>query len=221
MGLGSVLAAVARVDLDAYDGRLVGDEGIGGLSLSAEPSIVYTNQTIDDANTACSRHQWNVPALRTNQRLACRHLGDPSRPKTLLLIDRTGGGKTHVTRVVGCVERGVVLIIVPLLALSADQLAKFKEGSQAYGTVEAHHMDELVKESRAKVFALMRRINLLERDTTSTIFVICSPQFLVHNSNFCSTIIKASSERILRLVVIDEVHLYVQHGSISALTSVD
>ena len=78
VGLGSVLAAVARVDLDADDGRLVDDEGVGGLSLSAEPSIVYTDQTIDDANTACSRYQWNVPVLRTNQRLSCRHLGDPS-----------------------------------------------------------------------------------------------------------------------------------------------
>ena len=107
--------------------------------------------------------------------MACRHLADPSRLKTLLLIDRTGGGKTHITRVVGCVKRGVVLIIVPLLALSADQLAKFKEGSQAYGTAETHHMDEVVKESRAKVFVLMRRIHHLERDTASTIFVICSP----------------------------------------------
>ena len=154
-----------------------------------------------------------MPVLQTNQRLACRHLADPSRLKTLLLIDRTGGGKTHITRVVGCVKRGVVLIIVPLLALSADQLAKFKEGSQAYGTAETHHMDEVVKESRAKVFELMRRIHRLERDTSSTIFVICSPQFLVNNSQFCSTLVRANAERTLHLVVIDEVHLYVQHGS--------
>ena len=116
-------------------------------------------------------------------------------------------------RVVGCFEWGIVLIIASLLALSADQLAKFKEGSQSYGTVEAHHMDEVVKESRSKVLALMRMIHRLEMDTTSTMFVVCSPQFLVKNSQFCSTIIKASAAQILRLVVIDEVHLYVQHGS--------
>ena len=54
VGLGAVLAAVACIDLDADDGRLVDDEGIGGMSLSAEPSIVYTDQMIDEANTACS-----------------------------------------------------------------------------------------------------------------------------------------------------------------------
>ena len=59
----------------------------------------------------------------------------------------------------------------------------------------------------------MRRIHRLERDTTSTIFVICSPQFLVNNSQFCSTLVRANAERILRLVVNDKVHLYVQHGS--------
>ena len=74
-------------------------------------------------------------------------------------------------------------------------------------------MDDVVKESQLKVFALMRRINRLERDTTLTIFVICSPQFLVKNSQFCSTIIKASAKRILCLVVVDKVHPYVQHGS--------
>ena len=53
VGLGAVLAAVTRVDLDAHDERLIDDEGVGGMSLSVEPSIVYTDQTIDEANTAC------------------------------------------------------------------------------------------------------------------------------------------------------------------------
>ena len=99
-----------------------------------------------------------MPQPRANQILAFRHLADPSRPRTLLLAERTCGGKTHVTRVVGTVERGVTLVIVPLLALSADQLAKFKEGNQDYGSIEAHHMYEVVQESRVKVAEIMNRI---------------------------------------------------------------
>jgi len=122
----------------------------------------------------------------------------------------------HVTRIDGTVERGVRLVIIPLLALSTDQLAKFKEGNQDYGTIEAHHMDEVVKESRAKVAGIMHRIRRLRRDTTSTVFIICSPQFFVHNPAFTKTIVEAGGRRILRLVVIDEVHLYVQHGTLAS-----
>ena len=56
-------------------------------------------------------------------------------------------GKTHVTRVAGVIEQGIIIIIIPLLTLSADQMAKFSCGDQCYKTIEAHHMDEVYKES--------------------------------------------------------------------------
>ena len=59
----------------------------------------------------------------------------------------------------------------------------------------------------------MNRIRRLQNDTSFTIFIICSPQFFVKNPAFTKTIVAAGERRILRLVVIDEVHLYVQHGS--------
>ena len=75
-------------------------------------------------------------------------------------------------------------------------------------------MDEVVKESRTKVAGIMHRIRWLCRDTTSTVlFIICSPQFFVQNPAFTNTIVETGRRRILRLVVIDEVHLYVQHGT--------
>eukprot|EP00578_Thalassiosira_sp_NH16_P016009 CAMPEP_0181115808 /NCGR_PEP_ID=MMETSP1071-20121207/21623_1 /TAXON_ID=35127 /ORGANISM="Thalassiosira sp., Strain NH16" /LENGTH=41 /DNA_ID= /DNA_START= /DNA_END= /DNA_ORIENTATION= len=38
---------------------------------------------------------------------------------------------------------GIAIIIVPLLALTADQVEKMKRASQKYGSVEAHHIDDL------------------------------------------------------------------------------
>ena len=52
VGLGAVLAAVARVDLDADDGLLSGVEDVGGISIFAEPSTVYTDETIDEARVS-------------------------------------------------------------------------------------------------------------------------------------------------------------------------
>jgi len=59
----------------------------------------------------------------------------------------------------------------------------------------------------------MNRIRRLRNDTSSTIFIICSPQFFVKNPAFTKTIVEAEERRILRLVVIGKVHLYVHHGS--------
>ena len=40
---------------------------------------------------------------------------------TVLLVDRTGGGKSHTMRCSGVFTRGIAVIIVPLLALAADE----------------------------------------------------------------------------------------------------
>ena len=173
VGLDALLRAVAVVDLDGDDARASNpDDDEGGPKCSDDgddvppPAVEYSDLLCDEAHADCSRLQWGVPKPRANQILAFRHLADPSRPRTLLLAERTGGGKTHVTRVVGTVERGVTLVIVPLLALSADQLAKFKEGNQDYGSIEAHHMDEVVQESRCKVAEIINRIGRLRNDTS-------------------------------------------------------
>ena len=53
----------------------------------------------------------------------------------------------HITRVAGVVEKGITLIIINLHSLSADQMAKFVEANQTYGTVEAHNADEVFTQS--------------------------------------------------------------------------
>ena len=57
------------------------------------------------AYTACSNVVWHTPRLRPGQAAALRHVGDPSKPRNLLLVQRTGSGKTHTNRVAGVAEK--------------------------------------------------------------------------------------------------------------------
>jgi superfamily II DNA or RNA helicase len=60
----------------------------------------------------------------------------------LLLIVKTGAGKSHVMRTTGVLLGGVCLIIMPLLALGSDQVSKLTSASQAFGPVQYFHLDE-------------------------------------------------------------------------------
>ena len=42
--------------------------------------------------------------------------------------------------------KGVIIITVPLLTLSADQIEKFSIGDEQNRNIEAHHMEELFDE---------------------------------------------------------------------------
>jgi superfamily II DNA helicase RecQ len=78
--------------------------------------------SLDDAIISASTHIWDVPLLRPIQLSAVSHIINRAMPNKLLLVARTGIGKTHVTRIAGVILRGIVLIIIPLLSLSADQI---------------------------------------------------------------------------------------------------
>eukprot|EP00978_Attheya_sp_CCMP212_P028884 scaffold100970_cov45-Attheya_sp.AAC.3 len=69
---------------------------------------------------------------------------DVSRGK-VLLVAKTGSGKSHVMRTAGIMLGGVCLILMPLLALGTDQVAKLRAVSQEFGTVEFFHVDEYLK----------------------------------------------------------------------------
>ena len=57
----------------------------------------------------------------------------PVRSNHLTVIQRTGAGKTHILRTLGVIERGIVLIFIPLLTLSADVMNKFTCANQNFG----------------------------------------------------------------------------------------
>ena len=131
--------------------------------------------------------------------------------RKLLFVGRTGIGKTHFFRMLGCILGGVVVIIVPLLSLSADQVEKMNTASQDYGSIEAHHLDELGEEVINK--KIIPRIEEIGKDTKSTMFLLVSPQFLIANPPVVKALLGAHKRRVLRGIGIDEVHLYVAHSA--------
>jgi hypothetical protein len=62
---------------------------------------------------------WGIPMMRLVQLEACFCLLHPPRPNSLMVVHQTGGGKTHILRTLGVIERGITLIKIPLLTLSA------------------------------------------------------------------------------------------------------
>ena len=63
----------------------------------------------------------------------------PYTPQTLLLVQGTGGGKSAVAQTVACIDCGVTLIIVEILALAADQRSKIEKSNGLYGPFLAYN----------------------------------------------------------------------------------
>ena len=159
-------------------------------------------------HTSLSDKIWGEPQLRLNQAKAAARLADPSRPSDLLLVDRTGSGKTHTTRMIGVAKKGITLMVITLHTLTANELAKFIGANQAYSTIEAHNVNEMLHNSKVEYQKLLHCGRALPIATTSSVFLFGSPQFICYHSDFTKMLIGAVDRRFLRLVVLNEVHLY-------------
>ena len=110
------------------------------LAYGSDNLAMAYHDVILPAAANASKFVCGVPILCKNQEKACLFLLNSSKPRVLLNIDQTGRGETHVTRVVGVILNGIIVIITPLLTLSMDQMAKFTARNQHYGIIEVHHM---------------------------------------------------------------------------------
>jgi hypothetical protein len=129
----------------------------------------------------------------------------------LLLIVKTGAGKSHVMRTTGVLLGGVCLIIMPLLALGSDQVSKLTSASQAFGPVQYFHLDEY-RTRPQNMLSVLNRVASLSTTTRSTVFLFCSPQIIQNDARVRNCLIEAHSKLLLKSVFLDEVHLYVEHG---------
>ena len=152
--------------------------------------------SLDDAIIYASTHIWDVPLLRPIQLSAVSRIINRAMPNKLLLVARTGIGKTHVTRIAGVILRGIVLIIIPLLSLSADQIRKFCDANQAFGSVDVYHLDELSQASYSKRQELLEMFSALKNKTLSTLFLFSSPQFLIKQDDFCLALISQARKGV-------------------------
>lgn len=108
-----------------------------------------------------SRLVWGVDSLRPMQRRALTNMFVEGNRK-LLLVDRTGGGKSHTLRLMASVLMGVHLYCCPLLALMADVILKFAEGSDDYGAIHVLNLDDLAstsKKIRDQIVAWLKEID--------------------------------------------------------------
>ena len=167
--------------------------------------------TLEDHLNNVSKCVWGIQNLRTMQLdVLLKILTLSLSNRKVLNIAHTGGGKTHIIRVLGTYARAVHLVIHPILALTADQVLKFMEGTDKYGAIDAHNMDASPNALRKQIIAKMRR---LAGDTTTTLFIFVSPQTLAGDKSFLDAVIKCAMNGTLRSVVTDEAHLLAVQGA--------
>jgi len=70
-----------------------------------------------------SKDIWGVEELRPTQLEVLWHIVNY---QSLLLVSRTGSGKTHFVRMMGTELGGIVVVVMPLLALMGDQIIMTK-----------------------------------------------------------------------------------------------
>lgn len=149
-----------------------------------------------------SKDIWGVEELRPIQLKALWHIVDHD---SLLLVSRTGSGKTHFIRMMGTELGGIVVVVVPLLALMGDQMTKMKSVD---GSVEAYNVDQLTEHAGDFVgHKLIPRMRLMEEGTASTIFLFVSPFHLSRNPCMIDAIVDANKRNVLCGIGIDEAHL--------------
>jgi superfamily II DNA helicase RecQ len=115
---------------------------------------------------------------------------------------------------VSSLERGIVLIFIPLLTLSADVMNKFTCANQNFGAVAVQHLDELFDANKRVYYDLLERCRGLRRSTTTTtVFIFLSTQFLINHPEARDVFIECSHCTTLRVIALDEAHIHVQHGT--------
>ena len=103
----------------------------------------------------CSDHVWGTPELRPMQDKIVRLMIDPAQPNAVLAVYRTGLGKSHVIRMLSALDRGICMVFIPLLTLSADVMSKFQSASQHFGSIRTYHLDELKDNNPPKYDAFL------------------------------------------------------------------
>jgi superfamily II DNA helicase RecQ len=149
-------------------------------------------------------------------------VGSPSMPTAgadpILLVRSTGGGKSAVRDVSGLLLGRIVLTIVPLLSLSADQTSKMAAFIQEIGlapdpdgrVVQCINLDVL-RDSRLNA-DVCQRLEAMKWDTADTTFLFSSPQKIVNSKKWQTTINRLIAAGTLSMVAVDECHLFASQG---------
>jgi len=156
-------------------------------------------------------HSWQIDAISHVVKMTLE--SGISHPSPVLCVRSTGGGKSAVRDTIGHVFHGVCLTITPLLSLGADQVAKLAATIQdkpGRASIKAYHLDEV--RLTVDEFALRDALLSMPLDTAATVYLFASPQAIVHNPIWSSTVDALIQKGLLRLLCIDEAHLFAKFG---------
>ena len=117
---------------------------IGAVDDGSDEESNASDVSLSDHLRSAASRVFRTPSLWPNQLAAIKRLlVDPRTDGKVLLVERTGGGKSLVMLVSAITVGGITLVIVPLLALTANQLSRIRCAVQKYGAVDAQHADEI------------------------------------------------------------------------------
>jgi superfamily II DNA helicase RecQ len=159
------------------------------LSIVSENRTSVINSMLKEVWGVDSPHSWQTEAVHE---LA---FGDEV---CLLLVRKTGDGKTNVLLGAATLLGGVSLCVVPLLGLGVDQEARVE--SSTGELVRSFHLDELRGEAKCKVVEL-----LSDFPKRARVVLFASPQSLEPGKGWRSVVSSLIDQRALKLVAIDEV----------------
>jgi hypothetical protein len=86
-------------------------------------------------------------------------------------------------------DRGVRLVFIPLLSLSAEAMSKFQSAVQHNGSARTFRLDEIYNNERDLYKLVLQRRDELPPSTPSTVFAFLSPQHLCHSERALNTFI--------------------------------
>ena len=112
-----------------------------------------------------------------------------------MLVHCTGGGKSHILRMLRSLVAGVVVVIVPLLTLCADQIGKIEEASQKDASCEAQHINECSEADIRNI--VIPRMHASGNESSSVVFIFISPQKLVSCGPIRAAILRCHQQKTL------------------------
>eukprot|EP00581_Thalassiosira_minuscula_P014810 CAMPEP_0183722188 /NCGR_PEP_ID=MMETSP0737-20130205/14224_1 /TAXON_ID=385413 /ORGANISM="Thalassiosira miniscula, Strain CCMP1093" /LENGTH=298 /DNA_ID=CAMNT_0025952309 /DNA_START=62 /DNA_END=955 /DNA_ORIENTATION=+ len=157
-----------------------------------------------------SKRLFRTPTLRPKQHAAVKRIVlDPSFGGKLLVVERTGDGKSLMFYMTAVSVGGIAVIIVPLLSLKANQLERIRTAVPDYDVISAYSMDDTSPtDIKDKIIPKMLQFDY---NSLTTMVLLSLPQFIADNVEFRDALLRCRDNETLRMCAIDKVHMYAQH----------
>jgi hypothetical protein len=152
--------------------------------------------------------EWQAQEASYILKCCCRP--PTNKPQPILLVRTTSGGKSAVRDAVGVCTSGIVLTIVPLLSLAADQVQKLTKLQEKDPTFSCFNLDK-VRNFRARR-RLQEQLLALPPHTNKCVFLFASPQTFTNDPSWVETYHQLIAKSNVRFLAIDECHLYANFG---------